>query len=251
MIQTDAMKDHFTNIPNGAMAKPEERQPKAPKAAGSGKPKTKTALNRPLPCTPATAKGTEKQRAASTSGRINKPVAKLKGIDKSTNIARSKQHAHTKQTIDSLLAGARKWLTAPTTYLIRNPDTGCFGLSHRRAASGERSAITIAHTEDCACLDVRLVHICAHAEKLSKNRLLAHGSRDAFVIATKIRTSRDCIPEDVRFPEVKKQVIRRRREEVDAEDRVVNVVDEYNQQKLTEKWKNLKAYKERVIFKDW
>ncbi|KAI0540074.1 hypothetical protein GGR58DRAFT_185058 [Xylaria digitata] len=154
-------------------------------------------------------------------------------------------------TLDGMLTKERKWIKAPSSYMIRNPESGCFGLSCRRA-EGERPEITIAHTVDCECLDVRLMHICQHVERLVKQRQLARRSRDIFVIITKIQKEpSQPIPKEVRFPVPKKQVIRRPKKEVEAEDTIINVVEEHRQQKLIEKWKNLEAYKKRLIWKDW
>ncbi|KAI0403955.1 hypothetical protein F4802DRAFT_598576 [Xylaria palmicola] len=155
-------------------------------------------------------------------------------------------------SLGQMLAGARKWLVAPASYIIRNPETGCFGLSCRHDP-GERAEITIAHGEDCECLDARLLHIAQHADQVVKAGHLTRRFRDAFVMAIKIRlTLPHPVPAGARFPPLRRtRAIRRPQEEVDAEEAVINVTDEHNNQKLVEKWKSLRAYKKRPIWKDW
>ncbi|TGJ87947.1 hypothetical protein E0Z10_g834 [Xylaria hypoxylon] len=178
--------------------------------------------------------------------------SKPKGVRKSTSTRppnRGKGGA--KPSLEKMLAQTRKWIEAPTSYMIRNPESGCFGLSCRNQ-DGERSEITIAHTVDCECLDVRLMHICQHVDRLVKGGHLGRRSRDAFVIAIKIQIElSQPIPQEMRFPALKKQVIKRRKKEAEAEDVIINVVEVHNQQKLIEKWKSLEAYKTRRIWKDW
>ncbi|KAI0967447.1 hypothetical protein F4678DRAFT_475172 [Xylaria arbuscula] len=203
-----------------------------------------------LPFNPAKIKAAAVAKSKGTKPAGSKPT----GVKKAT----SKKPPATKRRRDptavDVLAKARKWLVAPTSYMIRNPETGCFGLSSRHR-EGERPEITIAHTEDCECLDVRLLHICQHVEKLVKKRLLARRSREAFVIATKIRRELDSpLPKDVRFPALRRQqeqVFRRPKREVEAEEEVINVVEVHHQQRLVEKWKSLQAYKTRRIWRDW
>ncbi|KAI0434611.1 hypothetical protein F5Y09DRAFT_236250 [Xylaria sp. FL1042] len=154
-------------------------------------------------------------------------------------------------TFDDILSKARQWLMEGKSWMIRNRETGCFGMSIKHH-EGERTEITIVHTVDCDCLDVRLLHICQHAARLVKKKQLARRSRDAFVIATKIRRELSLpVPEAVRFPAVRKQVVRRWKKEVAAEEKPIPVVDVHHLQRLVEKWKSLEAYKERRIWKDW
>lgn len=191
-------------------------------------------------------------------------------------------------TLDDALDSARRWLVNPTSYMIRNPQTGCFGLSTTRKPSSsssssegisQRPELTIAHAEACACLDARLLHICEHVDRLLRRprttttttakgekqkqkrqkRRLARRSRDALVLAIKISMCCDLdvpVPEDMRFPLVamgkgKRIGMKRLRREIEAETKVVNVVERYKQQRLVERWKSLKAYRARTIWMDW
>ncbi|KAI1183098.1 hypothetical protein F5B17DRAFT_448996 [Nemania serpens] len=207
----------------------------------------KTTAKRPLPFDPAKARAAAKSKKASISG-TKKPGAKPRGVTKLNSAKAPGRNLGT--SVDEMLAATRRWLTS-SSYIIRNPETGCFGLSSRERES-ERAEISVVHTADCECLDVRLMHVCQHADRLVKRRRLARRSRDAFVIATKIcRELPLPIPKATRFPPLKKQVIRRREEEVEAETEVRYVVEAHNQQRLVEKCKNLEAYKARLIWKDW
>ncbi|KAI0525596.1 hypothetical protein F5B22DRAFT_350814 [Xylaria bambusicola] len=170
-------------------------------------------------------------------------------LKKSTDIKPSKRIKEA--SLEDMLAGTRQWIVKPNQWMIRNPDTGCWGISARNR-EGERTELTVAHTVHCECLDVRLMHICKHAERLVKKRRLARRSRDAFVIATKIRLELpQPIPKEIRFPRVRTQKIERWEEEIDEEKERGMVVEIHNQQLLVEKWKSLKAYKQRRIWKDW
>jgi hypothetical protein len=157
-----------------------------------------------------------------------------------------------KLSLDDMLADSRKWITAPDSYMIRNTYTGCFGFSAKKP-DRTRSEITIAHTDKCECMDVRLMHICEHVDRLVKRGGVAKRFRDDLVIVIKTRKRLpQQVPRDVRFPAlVGKVIIRRPRDEVEAEDKVRRVIESHNNQLLVEKWKNLKAFKERLIWKDW
>ncbi|KAI1283447.1 hypothetical protein F5Y07DRAFT_408774 [Xylaria sp. FL0933] len=188
---------------------------------------------------------------------IKPPGARKRPLGSSTTTTKQPAPKRFKKdpTLDDVLYQARRWLVPQKSWMLRNPETGCFGMSVRHR-EGERTELTIAHTIDCECLDVRLLHICEHAEELVKKKSIARRSRDAFVIASKIRLEEQLlssrpIPEEIRFPAVAKQDIRRRKREVKAEDRVIPVVDVHKQQRLVEKWKSLEAYKARRIWKDW
>ncbi|KAI1749725.1 hypothetical protein F4782DRAFT_533162 [Xylaria castorea] len=226
-------------------------------------PEPKVKNRKSIPFNPAKIKAA----AAAAKSKRDRPVGantagkKPTGVRKSRGTRPPKQHHKKGDTpsLDDMLSKARKWIVAPTSYMMRNPETRCFGLSVRRPEA-ERSEITIAHTVGCGCLDVGLSHIARHVDGLVKTRRLARRSRDAFVIATKIRRGLPHpIPRAVRFPtiglggEEEQEVIRRPRAEVEAEAEtaVIDVVDVHRRQKLVEKWKSLKAYNERPIWKDW
>ncbi|KAI1816674.1 hypothetical protein GGS20DRAFT_536480 [Poronia punctata] len=157
-------------------------------------------------------------------------------------------------SINDMLAGARKWLRAPDSYMIRNMETGCWGLASRKP-SGGRAAITIAHAAGCNCLDVRLMHICDHVGKLVKRGLVAKRFRNDLVIVIKTRTKlAQNLPEQTRFPRIHRgwrKAIVRPQEEIDAEDKVRRVVDSHENQVLIENWKNLEVFKMRRIWLDW
>ncbi|KAI1422219.1 hypothetical protein F5Y12DRAFT_644270 [Xylaria sp. FL1777] len=225
-----------------------EPKPVEVEAAEPKESQTSKVTTRKLPFDPAKIKAA----AAAKSKGVKTAGSKPTGVKKTTTSTKPRKPSNKKEpSVDDILSKARKWLVAPTSWMIRNPETGCFGLSNRHHA-GERSEITIAHTEDCDCLDVRLLHISQHVEGLVKKKLLARRSRDAFVVATKLRGDLALtIPAALRFPAVKKQVIRRPKGEIEAELEVVNIVEVYNQQQLVEKWKSLEAYKARPIWKDW
>lgn len=213
-------------------------------------PAAKVAKKNPLPFDSAKVRVAAQSKTASKAG-TKKPGAKPTGVTKSSSTkTQNSGKKHLPPSVDKMLAAARKWLT-DSSYMIRNPETGCFGLSSREREN-ERAEISIVHTEDCECLDVRLMHVCQHVDRLVKGKLLARRSRDAFVIAIKICQELPLpIPKALRFPALKKQVIRRPKKEVRAETEVRYVIDVHNQQRLVEKWKNLEAYKARLIWKDW
>ncbi|KAI0906424.1 hypothetical protein F4823DRAFT_78429 [Ustulina deusta] len=231
----------LTNI-EVAEPKPDEMDAVEPQKG----PEAKNAMNKKsLPFDPAKIK----KAAAATKSKGVKPAgSKPTGVTKSTSAKPARRRGR-ERSLESALLEARRWLVEPTSWILRNPETGCFGISSRKR-EGERTEITVAHGEDCGCLDVRLLHISQHVERLVKRRRLGRRSRDALVIATKIRRELP-IPKDLRFPAVKKQAIRRPKREVEAEEEIVNVVEVHNQQRLVEKWKSLKAYRARPIWKDW
>ncbi|KAJ8133109.1 hypothetical protein O1611_g514 [Lasiodiplodia mahajangana] len=213
-------------------------------------PVAKVKKNKSLPFDPEKVKAAA--AASAKSKRTNTTGAKPTGVKKSTNTKQlNRRVKNTSESLDSTLSAMRRWVDAPTTYMIRNDETGCFGLSCRKP-EGEQSEITIVHTEYCDCLDVRLLHVCQHVDALVKGGHIARRSRDALVIVIKIqRELPEPTPKNIHFPKFKKQVIRRRKSEMEAEDEILYVVETYNQKKLIEKWKNLKAYKDRLIWKDW
>lgn len=215
-------------------------------------PTTKVAKHKPLPFDPAQLKAALPKSKEGSTAKTKQAGAKPTGVKKPTKTKPTHRSAKdATPSLDTMLADTRSWIDAPTTYMIRNPDTRCFGLSCRRAEN-ERTEITIVHTADCECLDVRLLHVCQHVDGLVRARRLARRSRDAFVICIKIRMQLAApVPKEMRFPPLTRQVIRRPENEVEEEDRVIFVVDVHNQQTLIEKWKNLEAYKERLIWKDW
>ncbi|KAI3325146.1 hypothetical protein HD806DRAFT_467346 [Xylariaceae sp. AK1471] len=157
-----------------------------------------------------------------------------------------------KLSLADMLADSRKWVGAPDSYMIRNTYTGCWGMSVKKPDRA-RSEIKIAHAEDCECMDVRLMHICKHVDRLVKRGHIAKRFRDDLVIVIKIRRRLpQPVPKEVRFPAlVGRVIIRRPCEEVNAEDKVRKVIESHNNQMLIENWKNLKAFKERLIWKDW
>ena len=242
---------------------------------------------------PAGSKLASVKRATDTKPAGSKPVGVKKSVKK-PSIAKPVKSGK-EISVDNLLKNARVWVERPKQWSIKDPETGCYGLSTQHA-EGERREITIVHSINCDCLDVRLLHICQHVDRLIKKRQLARRSRDAFVIATKLDLELpQPIPKDIRFPHVKEQVIdasvrkhlikasrgqipKRRgeekkvvkpwREELEAEKKATlegwkkdreeypetkarRVVDSYHQQKLVEKWRSLKGYKKRPIWRDW
>ncbi|GAW17278.1 hypothetical protein ANO14919_067330 [Xylariales sp. No.14919] len=224
---------------------PEEAKPTGIKAAGPKSAKGKVVKTKRL----ATKKAKNKKAAAAAA----KPKgAKPKGAKKrggTTSAKRGKGGAKT--SLEDTLAKTRKWTKAPTSYTIRNPETGCLGRSNRRE-EGTRPELTIVHTIDCACRDVRLMHVCQHVDALVKSGQLKRRARDLFVIAIKIRRKLAARPpRAMRFPPLQRQRIRRRKSDVLSDAAVINVVEVHNQQKLVETWKNLEAYKKRPIWKDW
>ncbi|RYC60904.1 hypothetical protein CHU98_g5312 [Xylaria longipes] len=232
-----------------------ETKPAEAETIESKTPDPKVKTSKSLPFNPAKIKAAAaaKSRGGKTT-RAEPAGKKPTGVKKSRSTRPPKRNEKEgTPSLNDMLGEARKWIVAPTSYMVRNPETGCFGLSARKG-DAPRSEITIAHTEDCDCLDARLMHVARHVDGAVKARHLARRFRDTFVIATKIRRKLPHpIPKEARFPTGvgEKQVIRRPRAEVDAEVAIVNVVDVHRQQKLVEKWKSLKAYKERPIWKDW
>ncbi|KAI1308834.1 hypothetical protein F5Y03DRAFT_83417 [Xylaria venustula] len=242
--RTDSKEDKLTS------KAPANHKSLEAEAVISERPEAKKATEKKsLPFNPAKIKEAAVTKSKGITPAGSKPTGVKKATSKKPATKRGKE-----PTVDDILAKTRKWLVSPTSYMIRNAETGCFGLSNRHR-EGERPEITIAHTEDCECLDVRLLHICQHVEKLVKQRLLARRSREAFVIATKIRRELDGpLPKAVRFPPLRRQqeqVFRRPKREVDAEEEIIHVVEVHNQQRLVEKWKSLEAYKTRRIWRDW
>ncbi|KAI0814399.1 hypothetical protein GGR55DRAFT_430927 [Xylaria sp. FL0064] len=251
-------EDDDDKVASAEEPQPEPVQVKIVEAEGPQR--TKVMNKKPLPFDPAKMKAAAAQRskganaATLKSAAGNKPTgARKRPLNSTTAKQRAPKRFKKNPTLDDVLYQARRWLVPQKSWMLRNPETGCFGMSVRHR-EGERTELTIAHTIDCECLDVRLLHICQHAEDLVKKKSIARRSRDAFVIASKIRLDLELsrpIPEELRFPPVPKQDIRRRKREVKAEDRVIPVVDVHRQQRLVEKWKNLEAYKARRIWKDW
>ncbi|KAI1347951.1 hypothetical protein F5Y01DRAFT_329017 [Xylaria sp. FL0043] len=258
--------DDGNRVPSAEEVQPEPAQVKIVEAE---RPEgTKVMHKKPLPLDPAKVKAvalgiTSAKRSKGVKSATLKRAADIKptGSRKrplgSTTTAKQPAPKRFKKdpTLDDVLYQARRWLVPQKSWMLRNQETGCFGMSIRHR-EGERTELTIAHTIDCECLDVRLLHICQHAEELVKQKSIARRSRDAFVIASKIGLEEQLelsrpIPEELRFPAVPKQDIRRRKREVEAEDRVIPVVDVHKQQRLVEKWKNLEAFKARRIWKDW
>ncbi|KAI1198462.1 hypothetical protein F5X97DRAFT_147522 [Nemania serpens] len=191
-----------------------------------------------------------KVRAAQSMKTSKAGANPTTGLMKPSSKAPGRGKKHLTPSVEKMLAAARRWLTT-SSYMIRNPETGCFGVSSRERENA-RAEISVVHTGDCACLDVRVMHVCQHVDRLVKTRLLARRSRDAFVIAVKIRRELPLpIPKAMRFPPLRKQVIRRPEREVREETEVRYVTEVHNQQRLVEKWKNLEAYKARLIWKDW
>ncbi|KAI0205284.1 hypothetical protein F4808DRAFT_279562 [Astrocystis sublimbata] len=191
--------------------------------------------------------------------KVKLAAATKKSSSKTTAGVRKKQHSKlTKRSkkddmpsLDDALSQTRKWLVAPTSYIIKNPDTGCFGVSARPTGC-ERPEITITHTEECGCMDVRLLHIVKHASALIRAHKLARRCRDSFVIVTKIRIKLPRpYPRGTRFSIPRVESIRRPRKEINAEKEIINVVDQYRQQNLVEKWMTLESYRKRRIWKDW
>ncbi|KAI1366533.1 hypothetical protein F5Y08DRAFT_300886 [Xylaria arbuscula] len=242
---------------------------------------------------PAVYKLASTKRTTDTRPTGSKPTGVKKSVKK-PSIAKPLKLGK-EVSVDDLLRKARVWVDRPKQWSIKDPETGCYGLSTQHA-EGERREITIVHSINCDCLDVRLMHICKHVDALIRKRQLKRGSRDAFVIATKLDVELpQPIPKDIRFPHVKEQIIdssvrkhlikasrgqipKRRgeekriakpwREELEAEKKATiegwkndrqdypetearNVVDSYHQQPLIEKWKSLKGYKKRPIWRDW
>ncbi|KAI0456723.1 hypothetical protein F5B21DRAFT_123250 [Xylaria acuta] len=261
----DAMEVEATEEQIDAEPKPEdnlsemeaeaaETKPVKAETKESKAPEPKVKNSKSLPFNPAKVKAAaaktkgDRTTGADTAGKKPTGVRKSRG----TKPPKRNEKGGT-PSLNDMLGEARKWLVAPTSYMIKNPDTGCFGLSVRKP-DAERSEITIAHGQECRCLDVRLMHIARHVDGVVKARHLARRFRDSFVIATKIRRRLPHpVPKAARFParSGEKQVIRRPRAEVDAEVAIINVVDVHRQQRLIEKWKSLQAYKERPIWKDW
>ncbi|KAI0444549.1 hypothetical protein F4803DRAFT_243743 [Xylaria telfairii] len=231
-----------------------ETKPIGAETVESKVPEPKVKNDKSLPFNPA------KVKEAAAKSKQNKPTGTNPVGKKPTGVKKSRSTKPPKRSekgdapsLGKMLGEARKWIVTPTSYMLRNPETGCFGLSVRKP-DAERSEITIAHTEDCGCLDARLMHIARHVDAAVKARLLTRRFRDSFVITIKIQLRLPHpIPKEARFPTWlgEKQVIRRPRAEMDAEVKIINVVDVHRQQKLIEKWKSLKAYKERPIWKDW
>ncbi|KAI0397016.1 hypothetical protein F5Y17DRAFT_416859 [Xylariaceae sp. FL0594] len=158
-----------------------------------------------------------------------------------------------------MLAAARRWLVKPNSYMIRNPDTGCWGLSSRKPRLSDdqwqkRATITIAHAARCNCHDVRLRHICEHVDRLIKAGFVTRRFRNDLIIVLKTRRplERTLLPE-VSFPKYKKQRIKEAlvEEEKEKEEKVRRVVDVYENQVLIENWKNLEAFRKRKIWLDW
>ncbi|KAI0490340.1 hypothetical protein F4859DRAFT_5895 [Xylaria cf. heliscus] len=261
-------------------------KPSEAKTAKSNASEPKVEDRKSLPFNPAKIKAaaikskarkTTTTTTATPGGKKPTSTRKRRGSSRPTKRS-SKNDKGDTPTLDQMLSEARKWIVRPTSYMLRNSETGCFGLSARRvrvetepepeagAAAGagagtaavpERSEITIAHGVGCGCLDARLLHVARHADTLVRSRVLARRFRDAFVIATKIRLQLPhATPKAARFPPPGSRrngegSIKRPRAEVEAEVAVINVVDVHRQQKLVEKWKSLEAFKKRRIWKDW
>ncbi|KAI1736608.1 hypothetical protein F4680DRAFT_252148 [Xylaria scruposa] len=216
-------------------------------------PESKVRNSKSLPFNRVKVKATTAKSRRDKGGQIKIEGKKPKGVSKSRGAGPPKRSERgSAPSLDDMLSEARRWIARPTSYMIRNLETKCFGLSVRKPDAA-RPEITIAHAVGCGCLDVRLMHIARHVDSLVKARHLARRSRDAFVIATKIRSKLPHpIPKVARFRNSgEKQVVRRPRAEVEAETAMINVVDVHRQQKLIEKWKSLEAYQERTIWKDW
>ncbi|KAI0471004.1 hypothetical protein GGR56DRAFT_683148 [Xylariaceae sp. FL0804] len=146
--------------------------------------------------------------------------------------------------------------------------TGCFGwarvLKRRRRGTRARE-LHVAHAAGCKCRDVTLHALCAYADKLARHGQIPEGDggnfRDLLVLHLKLRMPLDdggghvVLPWDIR-KRLRSQQINRPRGEVEEEVEMQRVLDEYcppvgPQQKLVEEWKNLEAYRQRKIWKDW
>lgn len=223
--ETKVAKRTATKKTTAPVVKPKEVQAAHPGKPASAKPaKTKPTATKPLAPKPA---------------GVNKAMRTKPSIHK--NIG--------KQPLEKMLLDTRRRSRIPGVHTIKNVDSGCFGL----AINQPHSKVLITHTIDCECKDVRLRHICQHVDRLVKKGLLRKRFRNDYVIVTKIRKRLpQPVSKELRFPAMgKKQVIRRPQAEIDAEDRPRSVIEGYHSQRLVEQWKDLEAFKQRLIWKDW
>ncbi|RYP83007.1 hypothetical protein DL769_001476 [Monosporascus sp. CRB-8-3] len=145
--------------------------------------------------------------------------------------------------IDDILLAARK--PGKGGYVIKNPRSGCIGIAAKKTA-GSLPDLTVGHSADCGCLDVRLVALCRHADRMVKLGRLRRARKFDLVLALKLRSP--ALPEELRL-RVRKQ---RRKAGVDdgGDEEVLRVVEYRNAQRLTETWKNLEAYRKRRVWLD-
>ncbi|KAI2621008.1 hypothetical protein GGS26DRAFT_301798 [Hypomontagnella submonticulosa] len=144
---------------------------------------------------------------------------------------------------DELLLKARKRMSK-TTYKMVNKETGCYGVAVKETP-GCRPNLAIHHTENCGCLDVRMVHIAKHANVTFKRKGIKRGRRDDLILAIKLRLPDVGIR--IKIPKSTEPV-----DEEGAEGPPRKVVEETpSGQVLTEEWDTLKAWRTRKIWKDW
>ncbi|RYP70603.1 hypothetical protein DL771_005316 [Monosporascus sp. 5C6A] len=131
-------------------------------------------------------------------------------------------------------------------YVVKNPRSRCIGIAAKKTA-GSLPDLTVGHSADCECLDVRLTALCMHADRMAKLGRLRRARKHDLVLALKLRSP--TLPEELRL-RVRKQ--RRKAGIDDGEDEeVLRVVEYRNTQRLTETWKNLDAYRRRRVWLDW
>ncbi|GAP90969.1 hypothetical protein SAMD00023353_5100950 [Rosellinia necatrix] len=269
-------------------------------------------LRAPAPAPATATPSTARPRPAATKGAKPTGITKKTKRPPTTTTTASKKKATTttarrgRTALDKALADARRWLTAPTAWTMRNAATGCVGSARRHpivnvnttitnseegggggggggatttaTTTLGRAVLTVSHGAGCGCAEARLLHVCARADALVRARRLARSSRDAFVLAAKLRRDLGLgpgdIPAELAFPEDERErghgsewdgeegekekeeeeeeeARRRLRREAEAETRAVPVVDVYRQQRLVERWKSLEAYRARRIWLDW
>ncbi|RYP81432.1 hypothetical protein DL770_005908 [Monosporascus sp. CRB-9-2] len=145
---------------------------------------------------------------------------------------------------NNILLAARK--PGKGGYIVKNPRSRCIGIAAKKTA-GSLPDLTVGHLGGCECLDVRLIALCRHADRMVKLGRLRRARKYDLVLALKLRSP--ALPEELRL-KVRRQ--RRKAGIDDGEDEEVLRVLEYrNTQRLTETWKNLEAYRKRRVWLDW
>ncbi len=130
-------------------------------------------------------------------------------------------------------------------YVVKNLRTGCIGTACKRTV-GSLPDLTVDHAIGCDCLDVGLVALSKHAQRMVKLGLIRRARKFDLVLALKLRSSQ--LPKELRL-----QVRRQRRKAIDdgQDERALKVVEIRKSQTLTEGWESLEAYRKRKVWQDW
>ncbi|CAJ2510489.1 Uu.00g132980.m01.CDS01 [Anthostomella pinea] len=178
-------------------------------------------------------------------------------------------------TVNKLLLEERIPKTA-LAYTVHDWDSGCVAIA-RKETPGSRPDLTVGHNGNCQCLDVRMTHLCDHADRMVKQKRIMKARRDDLVLALKLRNPD--VPKDLRLVVKKQRPLRPLTEEekeegtkiakknaklwVEEDEEMKLWVDEEEEkhrrrvaeysrgQVLMEKWKTDEAWQQRNVWKDW